>query len=199
MNETSISEAKATLRVSVRNAVSNLTPELRARAAEQIVQTISRHPIWLTAKTVMLFSPLPDEPPIGELLPRCLHEGKTACLPRFRAGADSYEAAIVRDPDVDLQPARFGIPEPIPECAALPLNQLDLVFVPGVAFAPCGARLGRGRGFYDRILAAVSRERVGIAFSEQLLASVPMEGHDVHLTGVVTPACGWLQTARETE
>ena len=199
MNGTSISEAKATMRASVRNAVSGMTRELRAQAAKEITQAISSHPIWHAARTVMLFSPLPDEPPIGELLPRCLHEGKTACLPRYRVETGSYEAAIVRKPEVDLKPARFGIPEPKPECPALPLNQLDLVFVPGVAFAPGGARLGRGRGFYDRILAAVTSERVGVAFNEQLLASIPMERHDVHLTGVVTPARGWLRMTNEKE
>ena len=143
---------------------------------------------------MLLFSPLPDEPPVNELLYQAIGEGKTACLPRYRSETNSYEAAIVENPASDLREARYGIPEPVEACPAFPLNQLDLVFVPGVAFAPDGARLGRGRGFYDRLLKMVNSQKIGIGFSAQLLPVIPTEPHDARLTAIVTPAGGWLAT-----
>jgi len=194
----SVAEAKNSLRISTRAAVSELDEATRESAGATIVRMVADHPVWTAAKSVMLFSPLPDEPPIGELLSLGLRNDKTVCLPRYLPESDRYEAARVRDIERDLITARFGILEPTPTCPAISLNQLDLVFVPGVAFAPCGARLGRGRGFYDRILAAVTGERIGVGFSEQLLAEIPMEEHDARLTGVVTPQRGWLRVENGT-
>lgn len=186
-----VSATKDALRRSTRAAVAKLTAADRAQAGTELVRQISSHPVWLDARYVMLFSPLPDEPPIADLLSLGIVDGKTMCLPRSRPEADTYEAAIVGDVAKDLVPARFGILEPSANCPALPLNQLDLVFVPGVAFAPCGARLGRGRGFYDRILAAVAGARIGIGFDAQLASKIPVEPHDMRLTGLVTPGRGW--------
>jgi energy-coupling factor transporter ATP-binding protein EcfA2 len=64
---------------------------------------------------------------------------------------------------------------------------LDLVLVPGLAFDRFGNRLGRGRGFYDRLLGEVSGVKCGICYQGQLLESLPTEGHDVSVNFIVTP------------
>lgn len=65
---------------------------------------------------------------------------------------------------------------------------LDVVVVPGLAFARDGRRLGRGRGHYDRFLATVGPRclSVGVGFAEQLVDDVPTAEHDVRLDAVVT-------------
>ena len=143
---------------------------------------------WTAARRILLFSPLADEPAIGELLTG----DRTTCLPRYVVEGDRYEAAIIADPERDLTAGKFGILEPGPACPALPLNQLDLVLVPGVAFAPCGARLGRGRGFYDRILKSASGMKIGVAFDEQIVESIPSESHDERVDGIIT-STRWIQ------
>lgn len=190
---------KQMLREKVRAVLKGVDTASRTEAGAALVQAVSNHPLWQNAGAVMLFAPLPDEPPVGELLPLCLAAGKTLCLPRHRAGTDSYEAAVVKRLERDLVTARFGILEPSPDCPALPLKQLDLVFVPGVAFASDGARLGRGRGFYDRILSEVTGERVGLAFTQQVVDGIPMEAHDAPLTALVTPKSGWMRIASRTQ
>ena len=74
-------------------------------------------------------------------------------------------------------------------CLALVLGlALDLVLVPGIAFDIAGNRLGRGRGFYDRML-ALSPDAVscGVGFDGQVVALVPVEPHDVKLHQVWMP------------
>ena len=89
--------------------------------------------------------------------------------------------------ETDIATGKFGISEPRPECETIPLDQFDLVLVPGLAFDPGGNRLGRGRGFYDRILAAASGVKCGVAYDFQLLEKIPVEPHDAPVNFIFTP------------
>lgn len=92
-----------------------------------------------------------------------------------------YEPEVSGDEMWAVQPSRRRRVAPA---------SLDVVVVPGLAFVTDGRRLGRGRGHYDRFLAAVGPGclRVGVGFVEQLVADVPTGAHDVPLDAVVTDA-----------
>jgi len=184
-------EQKQALRARIRAAVRALPPAARADAGRAIGRRIRQ--VCGSPRSALLFWPLADEPDFGKLFDLA----RNACLPRYCPDTDSYEAAVIRDPDADLSPGRFGIPEPRPECPALPLKQLDLVLVPGVAFSPCGARLGRGRGFYDRLLRRVSGRKIGVAFDEQIVEAIPSEAHDEPVDGIITPT-RWIDALNFT-
>src|SRR5205823_12811558 len=113
---------------------------------------------------------------------------KHVALPRFLPDTGAYAAFFVRDEP--LMPGPFNIFEPSMNNPA-PLNRLDLIVAPGLAFDGWGRRLGRGKGFYDRLLSAVNGVKCGICFEEQLLAEIPVESHDVTLDFVATPT-RWL-------
>ena len=68
----------------------------------------------------------------------------------------------------------------------------DLILVPGVAFDLHGRRLGRGKGFYDQLLAAVRGTTCGVAFEQQMVREVPVEPHDIHLNSILTPT-RWIE------
>ena len=72
------------------------------------------------------------------------------------------------------------------------LNSLDLVLVPGLGFDAAGHRLGRGRGFYDRLLVQIAGTKCGVAFDEQMRPSIPAEQHDILLNCILTPT-QWLE------
>jgi 5-formyltetrahydrofolate cyclo-ligase len=84
-------------------------------------------------------------------------------------------------------PGAYGIPEPA-HGIDLEAVQLDAVVIPGVAFTKAGDRLGQGAGYYDRFLGALRDDalRVGIGYEWQVVATLPIEGHDERLTHVVT-------------
>ena len=86
--------------------------------------------------------------------------------------------------------------EPREHCAALALNRLDFVLVPGVAFDLDGRRLGRGKGYYDRLLATVTGAACGVAFDRQIVPRVPSEPHDARLNCILTPTRWQLVTGR---
>ncbi len=88
----------------------------------------------------------------------------------------------------EIKTGKFGVREPGPTCGEISLDQFDLVLVPGMAFDLSGNRLGRGRGFYDRLLAKVSGIKCGVAFDFQLLERIPTEPHDAKVDFMLTPS-----------
>jgi len=145
---------------------------------------------WKNAKSVLLFAPMPAEPDIWPLLAEALAAGKAVALPRFNAAVRNYVAVRVLDWRNDVVSGHFGIREPTVRCPEVPLNHLDLFLVPGIVFDWHGHRLGRGKGFYDRLLANLSGVKCGIAFDEQVVKAVPVGPSDVRMDFVLTPARG---------
>ena len=104
---------------------------------------------------------------------RSLAAGKIAILPQFDAATQNYVARRVQNLRDEIVAGQFRVREPKPDCEKIPLNKIDLVLVPGVAFDLRGNRLGRGRGFYDRLLAEIRGVKCGVAFDEQVVDEVP--------------------------
>ena len=188
-------EQKSVLRRQIRDNLRSLLPAERSSASAGACFRLQQEPVWREARCVLLYSPLPDELDLRALLAQALAAGKMLALPRFDETQGAYSACQVADPASDLRTARFGILEPGPDCPALPLNRLDFVAVPGVGFTLDGRRLGRGRGFYDRMLASVGGIKCGIAFDQQIVSDIPVEPHDVRLDYILTPT-RWCHAGR---
>ncbi len=177
---------KSVLRDRVRELVRALPAEERRAGAAVLGALIREQTPWRSAQSVLLFAPLPDEPDISALLDEAWRGGKTVALPRSDPQTGGYLAGVVADRS-QLSPGRFGVPEPAAGCPVMALNQLDFAFVPGVAFDLVGRRLGRGKGFYDRLLAGVRGHKCAVAFDVQIVAEVPEEPHDVRVDSILTP------------
>ena len=85
-----------------------------------------------------------------------------------------------------LKPGPFGILEPKVDGIEVPKNEIDLIIVPGVAFDKDKNRMGRGRGFYDRLLSTLNAPKVGICFGFQMIPQVPVEPLDKKMDYVIT-------------
>ena len=184
---------KAGLRQRIRVLLQNLPLSQRTEASAQLLLRLQEQRVWGRARSVLLFAPLPDEPDIWPLLPGSIAAGRTIALPSFATGTNAYTARQILDPAHDLIVGKFGIREPAATCPGVPLNRLDLVLVPGVAFDLRGGRLGRGKGFYDRLLSAVNGLKCGVAFDEQVVDAVPVGPMDVRLNCILTPT-RWIET-----
>jgi len=192
MSET-IAKQKAELRHRMRSELKRLSPAVRLAGSGQVCSRLQAQPIWREARSVLLFAPLPDEVDVAPLFKLALVAGKKLALPRFEHRGQSYVASRVVNPTEDLRPGRFGISEPAETCAGVPLNELDFLVVPGVAFTLDGRRLGRGKAFYDRLLASARGITCGVAFDEQIVDAIPTEPHDIRLDLILTPSL-WHRT-----
>ena len=80
----------------------------------------------------------------------------------------------------------FGLLQPAAAVASPGPIPVDLVIVPGLAFDAHGGRLGWGRGFYDDFLSGVDALKIGVAYAQQIVESVPMDEHDIYMDKVIT-------------
>jgi 5-formyltetrahydrofolate cyclo-ligase len=181
-------DTKASLRSAVRERLKGLPPTQRSLYSSNARTLLEKQPLWQRAATILFFAPLPEELDIWPSFAVAANAGKQVFLPRFQAATKSYTACQVKSQETDLKLGQFGIREPTETCPQIPLNRLDLILVPGVAFDLHGRRLGRGKGFYDQLLAAVCGRTCGVAFDEQIVNEVPVEPHDVVLNCILTPS-----------
>lgn len=91
---------------------------------------------------------------------------------------------------------KFGIPQGMPRGGTwmdppYVLVEPKWVLVPGLGFDFSGARLGRGKGFYDRYLENQQALRIGLAWTEQIVEKIPVEGHDCHMDFIITEDFCW--------
>ncbi|MDB6027867.1 MAG: 5-formyltetrahydrofolate cyclo-ligase [Verrucomicrobiales bacterium] len=189
-----VSELKKNLRAELRARIQLISPESRKARSEMVCTRLLQQSIWRESKAILLYAPLPDEVDIRPLFREARIKGKTVILPRFDTVTGCYTMCEVNDFERDLVRAKFGILEPAEHCPPFLSKHLDFALVPGVGFNPLGARLGRGRGFYDRLLAQVSGMKCGVAFNEQILPHIPTAPHDVRMNFVLTPE-RWLDAS----
>lgn len=137
---------------------------------------------WTGAKTVLLYSALPDEVDTQLLLDEAVKAGKRILLPVVVE--ENLELREYTGPK-NMQPGAYDILEPTGEL--FPHEQysdIDFVLVPGMAFDYQGNRLGRGKGYYDRLLPHISGAHLHpMCFPFQRITFVPHAGHDVVVRG----------------
>jgi 5-formyltetrahydrofolate cyclo-ligase len=186
----SIREKKAAVRREVGGRLKAMSEAARRESSVRACALLLAQPEWQAAASVLLYAPMAGELDVWPVVEAALAAGKVVGLPRFVAAAGRYEVREVRDLTRDIVAGHYGIREPGAHCEVL--NRLDFILVPGVGFDRRGCRLGRGKGYYDQLLATVSGATCGVAFEEQMVPEVPVEPHDRHLDCILTPS-RWLK------
>lgn len=182
-----LEESKSALRkamISLRISLSSATCLSWSRSIQ--AQAVRFRP-YLDADEVALYSPIENEAGTNEILAHALDCKKKVFYPRIgdQDSAGFFEVFSA----ADLRPRRFGVPEPP---ATKTLSRFDrrnlIVFVPGVAFDIGGFRLGRGGGWYDRMLEALEDRGVfvGLAYEFQVVDQLATETWDRKVHYVVT-------------
>jgi 5-formyltetrahydrofolate cyclo-ligase len=163
---------------------------------ESLSAGVCRHlaslPEYATARSIAVYSALPDEVDLAELIENALQAGRDVMLPVTDTRRRSIGFVSIEDPYRDLREGAFGILEPRRGMPLSDPSHLGMVLVPGRAFDRSGGRLGRGGGYYDGFLArlkppaAGGAVKVGVGFARQLVEAVPMQVRDVRVDVVVT-------------
>lgn len=189
-----VEELKQSLRLSLRAKLQDMTSSERTETSMRLCDRLRRQRVFGQARCILFYAPMLDEPDIWPLFVEAQSQDRIVSLPRHDAEHGLYEACQVHDADRDLRSGKFGILEPAPHCPVVPLNRLDFILVPGLGFAFDGARLGRGKGCYDRLLAQVPGCKCGVGFDCQVGIEIPTEPHDVRLDCILSPS-RWREVA----
>lgn len=171
---------KQSLRVEARGFLARLDAGLKRAASRKILAQLELWEPWRGAQTICAFSALATEPDILNPWPR----EKKIIFPRV--SLEGLNLHFVEQAG-ELVRGSFGIREPSTQAPSAPLRA-DLILVPGLAFDRSGKRLGRGGGYYDRLLANFEGLRVGICFEEVIFNRIPVEHHDEVVDFLATPS-----------
>jgi len=188
--KSNLSLVKCLARRESRKVRDTVTKEVLREGSRAVCRLILESSHWMQAEQIMLYMPLPDELDIKPLLLNGLKNKKRVALPRFSTRNNIYEISEISSLN-NLVAGKFGISEPSKTSKNMDMMQLDLVIICGLAFDRLGGRLGRGGGFFDRLLSETNAKKCGVCFDQQVHAAVPMEKHDIKMDMIATPS-GWL-------
>ena len=177
--------SKALAREEARRRLATLDARERAAADAAIAARVWEAPEVAQARTLLLYAALPEEAATDAIAREALRRGIRLVYPRSLAsGALSLHAVGSLG---ELRPGRYGIREP-EAGPVVPAREIDAALVPGLAWDRAGHRLGRGAGYYDRLLGdpGWGAFRCGVFFAVQEVPALPRDDWDVRLDAVVT-------------
>ena len=172
---------KKELRRLVRAGIAQMDSCEKEKRSMAICEEVEKYLAESAARVIALFSPLGDEPQIWPLVEQ-MSKSLSVVLPRVEGDIMNF---YTYDKEA-MSVGAFGINEPRTGVSVSPCD-IDAIIVPGVAFTACGARMGRGKGFYDKYLSqdGFSALKIGVCFSEQIVDHIPVEQHDVAMDVVI--------------
>ncbi len=183
-----MNEFKTALRKQIQARLDQLDRESIERKSLLIAEALFQSGCWREADMVLCYLSFDGEVETKRIIDRAFKENKIVGAPRITG--DHLIFHRISDRLHSLAENQWGIREPGRNLPVIDLQQISgvagktLVIVPGLAFDRQKNRLGRGRGYYDRFLAAAGNSRggdiftVALSFSEQLVSSVPVSEHD---------------------
>lgn len=173
-----IRELKKNIRAKYRRTRSGIQPDQKERLDAEIFRRLAELPEYRNAKIVFTYVSKAEEVDTFRLIREATAAGKRVavplCLPVTR-GMDFYEISS----EADLAPGYYGVLEPVPSrCRLVEDLTSGLCIVPGLTFDSQGFRLGYGKGYYDRFLAAFSGITAGLCYSGCMSWNLPHGYYD---------------------
>lgn len=176
--------SKAELRKQLSAERKALGADWIAVASTRLTSNLQQLEAFQAAETIALYKSIPGEVELEPLFEALWKQGKRTCIPVFNAEKNLYDMAEV-SAQTQYSTGNYGIQEPCsPKLMAN--HEINFFTIPGVAFDPAGNRLGRGGGYYDRLLADFSGTAAAVAFDFQILPEVPVDPHDIPVDFIVT-------------
>lgn len=171
---------KEDVRSRVKASKAMLSDTERISAAEAVFDMLEQTAAFLMSDNILMYHSLPDELSTHSFLEKW-NKRKRLFLPRV----NGVNLEILPYDRSRLSLGAFHIEEPTGDeiCS---VDDIDLIVVPGVGFDPSGNRVGRGKGYYDRLLADSKATKIGVAYDFQMVDAIDADPHDVRVDIVIT-------------
>jgi 5-formyltetrahydrofolate cyclo-ligase len=160
-----------------RNKLNSLEIAKRSKSIQEFVINSKE---FRQAKVVGAYFAFGSEVTTESIIEQAKTLVKKIALPRVEEDKITfYELSSIKS----LIRGRFGIMEPPPY---VPISEIDILVVPGIAFDKTGNRLGYGKGYYDRLMSGKQTFSIGLAYSFQLLENLPYDRYDKRLDAIAS-------------
>ncbi|MFD2178680.1 5-formyltetrahydrofolate cyclo-ligase [Veronia pacifica] len=187
-------QQRQTIRKHIRQARRALTVDEQQHAANCLLAKFIVAPEIEAANKVALYLSVDGEINTQPLIEACWKQGKEVCLPVLHPFSSGHLLFLKYTPDTAMAVNGYGIPEPVLDVRRVcPIDTIDVICTPLVAFDDAGQRLGMGGGYYDRTLAAtpLNTLAIGLAHDCQQVEKLPVEAWDIPLPHILTPSRHW--------
>ena len=175
-----LKDSKPLIRKAVKERVAAMSETDKQTEADVLFSYLENSELVRNSKKILLYHPMTDEIDVMKAV-RKWAETKEIYLPAIEG-----DDIVIRQykSEQDLKIGKYGILEPVGAVLDNP-EEINLVIVPGRAFDIRGYRLGRGKGYYDRLLPKMRAIKIGVCFDCQYIFRVPAEEHDIPMDYVV--------------
>lgn len=164
-----------------------LTPADVLARSQAICARLVGMTAFMGARHVFAYVSRGNEVLTHDLIRDLLMDGKRVGVPAFDRERNEYHASWIRHFPDDLQPGKLDILEPRADHRrVVEWDQFEVLLIPGLAFDGRGHRLGRGKGYFDRMLERATGVKIALAYDFEVLAEVPAAAHDVPMDFIVT-------------
>jgi 5-formyltetrahydrofolate cyclo-ligase len=182
-----IKDKKKQIRKETLQKRDGLIASLREQWDREIFKQVITLPAYIQAKKIFIFVSFGSEVDTHLVISHAFSQEKEVYVPRVISKQEGMEICKITKME-DLQKGYFGVLEPKCHCTVGRINEIDLIFMPGVAFDRQNGRLGYGGGFYDRFLQQSTKgiPKVALAYSIQVIESVPMGEFDKRVDQLIT-------------
>ena len=170
--------------VEKRNSISE--SELIGKS-DKIKKNIFEMEEYRKAKTILFYVSYKSEVNTHDMIKESISRKKKVVVPKTDKKNRKLMLSELTSWD-DLEWGSYNILEPKKRCLKeVPVESIDLMFIPGIVFDAHGNRIGHGMGYYDRLLKnSYAAPHVGLAFELQIVDEIPAEAHDVKVNKIVT-------------
>ncbi len=171
---------KADIRRAVSARKALLSANEKINAAKAVFDRLEKSAAFTLAENILMYHSLPDELSTHEFIDRWA-DHKHFYLPRV----NGLNLEILPYDRTKLSRGAFLIEEPEGD-ETVGIESIELIVVPGIAYDRAGNRVGRGKGYYDRLLAESHATKIGVGYDFQLVEAIESEPHDVAVDIVIT-------------
>jgi 5-formyltetrahydrofolate cyclo-ligase len=180
-------------KLEIRNEISNILGAIPknelTQKTKQVEDRLFEFANFLESKISLLYINTDNEVNTKLIINRCFDKNRVVVLPAFNE--ERHEMALLKIDNVetDLILGARGVLEPNADhCKTVPIENIDIAIIPGIAFDEKGGRIGTGSGFYDRLIPklSITTRKVALALECKLIQQIPMESHDKHVDIIIT-------------
>jgi len=178
---------KVQLRRQLKVQLSGLADRQRVDKSKKICRNLVGADLFKKSSVIMIYLSLPHEVDTTSIILHAWQQGKTVVVPKISWQQRHMIPVVITSLESGISADTRGLRNPITG-APIPLEDINLVITPGLGFDKNGGRLGRGGAFYDRFFEskALATTKCALAFSEQIVESVPMLESDKYVDILVT-------------
>ncbi|HEK9101509.1 5-formyltetrahydrofolate cyclo-ligase [Bacillus pfraonensis] len=179
-------EEKVRLRKKIVEQMNALSKEQHKTLSEQIVFSLYEQKEWRDAQTIGITLSMEHEVNTYVIIEQAWREGKKVVVPKCNRETRTMTFRQITNFD-QLETVYMSLREPIPALTVeIEANEIDLLFVPGVAYTRRGERIGYGGGYYDRYLLQYKGKTLSLAFGFQIVNYIPTEPFDQNVQKIIT-------------